>query len=103
MTEPRKVRIALPQPFLPGMVKLAFVDGGQILIVNAEGTLRAIDNSCPHAGGSLFGGKLVGQQVRCPSHGLLVDLATGCLAGSSAPGARTYPIEAVGDGAEILI
>jgi nitrite reductase/ring-hydroxylating ferredoxin subunit len=103
MSGQRKVWIALPQPFLPGMVKLAFVDGGQILIVNAEGTLRAIDNSCPHAGGSLFGGKLVGQHVRCPGHGLMIDLATGCLAGSAAPGARTYPVKFAKDGAEILI
>lgn len=94
----QQVRIELPQPFAPGAVKLAFVEGRQILIVNAQGRLRAIENSCPHAGGSLFGGKLVGAKLRCPSHGLLVDLATGCIGAGGGPITRVYAIEPVDGG-----
>ncbi|MBS0476921.1 MAG: Rieske 2Fe-2S domain-containing protein [Proteobacteria bacterium] len=93
-----QVRVELPQPFGPGAIKLAFVDGRQILIVNVEGTLRAIENSCPHAGASLFGGKLIGGKLRCPSHGLLIDLATGCAGGEGGPQAQVYSIELVEGG-----
>jgi nitrite reductase/ring-hydroxylating ferredoxin subunit len=34
----------------------------------------AIDDSCPHAGGSLSNGKLQGTRVTCPVHGLKFDL-----------------------------
>ena len=103
MTPGERVRIELPQPFEPGMVKLAFVAGRQILIVNAEGRLYGIDNSCPHAGGSLYGAKLVGTRLRCPSHGLLIDLASGCLADSSSPGARVYQLNEVPGGVELTL
>lgn len=37
-------------------------------------TVYAIDDSCPHAGGSLANGRLHGTRVRCPVHGLCVEL-----------------------------
>ena len=40
----------------------------------AEGTLVAFDNACPHAGSSLYSGKLDGRWLRCPSHGMRFDL-----------------------------
>ncbi|MDE2435330.1 MAG: Rieske 2Fe-2S domain-containing protein [Sphingomonadales bacterium] len=92
MTGGRQIRVELPKPFTPGMVKLAFVEGQQILIVNVGGTLRAIANSCPHAGSSLYGGKLIGAKIRCPSHGLMIDLVTGC---AGAVGGLSTPVFAV--------
>ncbi|MEQ1498146.1 MAG: Rieske 2Fe-2S domain-containing protein [Novosphingobium sp.] len=103
MNAAEHLHIELPQPFLPGMTKLVFRGERQILIVNAQGVLRAIDNSCPHAGSSLFGGKLVGRLLRCPSHGLMIDLATGCMAGGTGPGARIYRVEATPNGAILEI
>ncbi len=103
MTSGERVRIELPQPFGPGMVKLAFVEGRQILIVNAQGRLYAIDNRCPHAGGSLYGGKLVGARLRCPSHGLLIDLASGCVADSGGTGTRVYQLDLVQGGVELTL
>lgn len=96
------VQIALPQPFGPGAIKLAFVEGQQILVVNVDGTLRAIANSCPHAGASLFGGKLVDGKIRCPAHGLLIDLATGC-AGDGSLATRSFAVREVEGGAVLTI
>jgi nitrite reductase/ring-hydroxylating ferredoxin subunit len=79
-------RIDLPDPFPPGARKLAFVAGRQILVFNIGGTLVAIENYCPHAGGSLHGGKLEGCILRCPSHGLRLDLL------DDSGGLRRYPI-----------
>ncbi|MGH6787110.1 MAG: Rieske (2Fe-2S) protein [Novosphingobium sp.] len=98
-----KVRIELPEPFDPGMRKLAFVEGRQIAVFNVAGELFAIDNSCPHAGGSLFSGKLEGRVVRCPSHGLRFDLASGCIAGEGGMQVATHPIERVPGGALIAL
>lgn len=90
----RQVRIELPQPFEPGAVKLAFVERLQILVANVEGRLCAISNSCPHAGSSLYGGRIVGRTLRCPSHGMAIDLPTGSAGGGlSTPTYRVEPCE----------
>ncbi len=77
----------------PGSRKL--VDAGRrpIVVFNVEGRLYAVSNRCPHAGGPLAAGKLVGlveasepgayrysrrsEILKCPWHGWEFDLATG--------------------------
>ncbi|CAD5107441.1 Rieske (2Fe-2S) protein [Zestomonas carbonaria] len=71
--------------------------GRCVLLVNVDGTLFALDDSCPHAGASLFGGKLDGRFIQCPAHGLRFDLASGCLAGRRDLGVARYPLEWRGD------
>lgn len=68
------------------------VDGEYIALFNVEGQVYAIDDSCPHAGGSLLFGKLDGRTVQCPAHGLRFDLASGCMRGGSLA-VRSYPVE----------
>lgn len=63
----------------PGTRKLAFVEGRGIVLFNIEGTVYAIENSCPHNGASLAGGQLDGHLLQCPAHGLRFDLSTGCM------------------------
>jgi 3-phenylpropionate/trans-cinnamate dioxygenase ferredoxin subunit len=67
----------------PGGRRLAFAGGRSIVLFNIEGTVHAIENSCPHNGASLASGQLDGRILRCPAHGLTFDLTTGCM-----PGAR---------------
>ena len=73
--------VELPEEKIPapGMRGFLFVEGKGIALFNVAGTVYAIDDSCPHSGGSLFGGKLDGQTLQCPVHGLKFDLATGCM------------------------
>jgi len=89
-----ELRIALPQPFAPGARALGFADDFQVLVFNIAGTLHAIGNNCPHAGGSLAGGKLEGSLLRCPSHGLKFDVTCGANAGSGELQLRTFPVRA---------
>jgi 3-phenylpropionate/trans-cinnamate dioxygenase ferredoxin component len=70
-----------------------FVEGRIIALFNVDGVLYAIDDSCPHAGSSLFGGKLEGRTLQCRAHGLRFDLATGCMPGVREIRVKTYPIE----------
>jgi nitrite reductase/ring-hydroxylating ferredoxin subunit len=42
-----------------------------------DGQFHAIDNICPHRGGSLGEGVLEGRIVICPLHGWQFDVTTG--------------------------
>jgi nitrite reductase/ring-hydroxylating ferredoxin subunit len=77
----------------PGSRKLVTVKGRPIAIFNIEGELFGILNRCPHQGGSLCEGRLIGlvessepgeyrysrpnEILRCPWHGWEFDLRTG--------------------------
>ncbi|WP_439893817.1 Rieske (2Fe-2S) protein (plasmid) [Ralstonia sp. 25C] len=79
----------------PGLRKLVFIDGRGMVLFNIEGTVYAIDNSCPHQGASLAGGKLDGTRLQCPAHGLRFDLATGCAHGGAGLCLSTYGVEVI--------
>ena len=64
-----------------GTMKLAEVAGKQILIVNVDGKIYAIANTCTHQGGPLNEGTLEGKLVRCPWHGGRFDVTTGKVVG----------------------
>lgn len=48
-----------------------------LLLVNIEGVYYAIDNRCPHMGGSLYDGVLEGSNIICPRHKTVFDIKTG--------------------------
>ena len=66
-----------------------------IAIFNVDGTICAIADTCPHAGGSLGMGKLEGKIVTCPVHGMKFDVTTGCFAGTSDPAVDSFPAKVV--------
>lgn len=43
----------------------------------ADGSILAIENRCPHKGGSLSEGMVCGKIVHCPLHDWRIDLHTG--------------------------
>jgi len=77
----------------PGSRKTVMVRGRLIALFNVKGEFLAILDRCPHQGGSLSKGKLVGlveakapgevsyrrkgEIIRCPWHGWEFDLRTG--------------------------
>ena len=51
-----------------------------LALFNVDGTIYAMDNTCPHAGGPLGEGPVEGNVVACPWHGWKFDIQTGtCL------------------------
>ncbi len=64
----------------------AYVVGGRIIAVFRErdGRLFAIDNHCPHRGGSLADGIVGDGTVICPLHGWKIELGTGRCPGEAA-------------------
>jgi len=77
----------------PGGRKLVNVDGRAIVIFNIGGEFFALLNRCPHQGGNLCEGRLIGlvessepgvyrysrqgEILRCPWHGWEFDIRTG--------------------------
>ena len=48
-----------------------------IALFERGGDIHAVQNTCPHAGGSLADGSLDGTMVRCPRHNWGFDVASG--------------------------
>ncbi|MGT2471854.1 Rieske (2Fe-2S) protein [Paraburkholderia terrae] len=92
----RQIVVGVAGELEPGQRKLAFIDGRSIVLFNIDGTIHAIDNSCPHNGASLASGQLEGCVLRCPAHGLRFDLRTGCMPGAGGLSLTTIPVRAVG-------
>jgi 3-phenylpropionate/trans-cinnamate dioxygenase ferredoxin subunit len=59
-----------------GKLKAA-VEDKTLLITNIGGAYYAIDNRCPHMGGSLYDGKLEGDTVTCPRHKSVFSVKSG--------------------------
>ena len=80
------------EQLLEGGRRLLCRSGREIALFRVQGSLYAIDDSCPHAGGSLVIGQLDGTTVTCRAHGLRFDLVSGCMRGGAGLRARTYPV-----------
>ncbi|MFK8329806.1 Rieske (2Fe-2S) protein [Pseudomonas sp. BJa5] len=71
-------------------------EGRSLALFNVADTFYAIDDSCPHQGASLCGGRLEGRVIQCCAHGLRFDLASGYLLNSTALKVASYPVECEG-------
>ena len=77
------------------------VDQLEIALFEHDGALRALENSCPHAGGPLADGIVARGAVECLWHGWAFDLSTGaCRSGPSRP-VRTFAVREVGGVVEL--
>ena len=89
------VKAALLDMLPPGSGTTVTVGDKSVALFNVEGTIHAIDDTCPHAGGSLGTSKLAGGVVTCRAHGMKFDVATGCFAGTTGFGVASYPAKVV--------
>lgn len=63
---------------IPDGTGLEVVAGDQIVaLFRCDGEIVAIDGVCPHSGGPLGKGRVDGQIVTCPWHGLQLNVKTG--------------------------
>ncbi|EJM15036.1 MULTISPECIES: Rieske (2Fe-2S) protein [Pseudomonas] len=98
-------RVPVPTGKLPqaGGRALFEFENKSLALFNVEGELFAIDDSCPHQGASLCGGRLEGRVIQCCAHGLRFDLRSGYLLNSTQLKVINYPVEVVDDQAFIVI
>ena len=71
------ITVAKVQEVPPGICKTVEVHGVAIALCNVQGTVYALDNTCPHAGGPLGEGTLRGECIVCPWHGWRFNVCTG--------------------------
>ncbi|MFQ5926624.1 MAG: Rieske (2Fe-2S) protein [Terriglobia bacterium] len=84
--------------------KLVEAGGQSIAIFNLGATFYAIENTCPHRGGPLAEGTLVGDEVVCPWHGSQFHVKTGAVITPPArQGVKSFPVRVTGDDVEVEI
>ena len=75
-----------------GTGRAVTIEGKAVALFNVDGTIYAIDDTCPHAGSSLGMGKLGGRIVTCRSHSMKIDVVTGCFPASAGFAVASYPV-----------
>lgn len=80
-----RLRLAHIDDLPPREGRSVLVDGEEIALFRCDRGIRAIANTCPHAGGPLADGIVAGDTVTCPLHGRRVDLVTGEVADWQTP------------------
>lgn len=98
------LRFQVPCEKVLSVNQRAFLQVGEkfLALFNVDEKFYAIDDSCPHQGASLFGGKLEGQVIQCCAHGLRFDLESGYLLNSTYMKVASYPVEQV-DGQVFIV
>lgn len=59
----------------------------------SDGSIRAVENRCPHKGGRLSEGMVCGQAVHCPLHDWKIDLMSGCVQEPDQGSVSVYEVE----------
>ncbi len=103
------LKIAQTHELMPGQMKRIDAGNRHILLANVDGTYYALDDKCPHLGGSLSGGRLEGGRVSCPNHGASFELATGRNVGNAkiafisirVNDAKSYKVRV--DGSDVIV
>jgi len=74
------VKAATLSDLPPGTAKTVEIQGTAFALYNADGTVCATANTCPHRGGPLGEGELAAGVITCPWHGFQYEVKTGrCL------------------------
>ena len=68
------------------------VEGKRYAVFNTTGQYYAIDDVCPHAGGSFSQGAVSGMTVSCPLHGATADVRTGACTPPCRSDVETYDV-----------
>ena len=96
------VKVADVGELAPGDLKVVEVGPDQVLLVNVDGTIYALDDICSHAYASLSEGDLAGEEIECPLHGSAFNVVTGeVLTPPADANIRTFEVRI--DGQDVLL
>ncbi len=84
--------VLLTDELAEGASKTLSVNGCEIAVFRWRGTLYALENVCPHAGGSLAAGVIEGDEVICPLHAHRFNLKTGSCSTDPRLRAKTFAV-----------
>ncbi|HEY7141481.1 MAG TPA: Rieske 2Fe-2S domain-containing protein [Methylomirabilota bacterium] len=93
----RLVRVASAGEIPIGRGKSVEVDGIPLAVFHVDdGQYQALEGSCPHEGGPLGDGVLLGDRVVCPWHGFDFDVRTGACNVAPDLAVTVYPVWVAG-------
>jgi nitrite reductase (NADH) small subunit/3-phenylpropionate/trans-cinnamate dioxygenase ferredoxin subunit len=100
---PKRFTVAKLADVPPG--QCLSVEAGKITVAlcNLGGTVYALDNACPHAGGPLGEGFIEGECVECPWHGWRYNVKTGERPANPAIKVDCFPVHIEGDSIQVEI
>jgi len=71
------IEVSREDEIADGAMKKIRADGEDILLARVGDRYYSVDSRCPHMGGDLSRGTLVGSIITCPRHHAQFDLADG--------------------------
>jgi len=80
-----------------GRTKAFDIDGRRIALFHTRDGIFATDNTCPHRGGPLAEGDLIGNEITCPWHLWGFDVVTGACPGNPEMTVATHEVRIEGD------
>ena len=80
-----------------GRVKAFAVGDRKIALIHTARGFFATDNTCPHRGGPLAEGDLIGNEIVCPWHLWGFDVESGLCAGNPEIAVATHEVRIEGD------
>jgi nitrite reductase (NADH) small subunit len=87
-----------------GLGRAFHVAGHAVAVFRSRtGSVFAVANRCPHRGGPLADGMMVGDQVVCPLHAFRFDGSTGACDQAGTCGVTTYPVEVANGSVRIAL
>ena len=88
------IRICAAHELTPGSRRVVELnDYEEALVLNVDGRLYALSNTCPHEGAALARGPVEGTTLYCPLHRWGFLLSTGAFIDDARVGVRTYRVE----------
>jgi nitrite reductase (NADH) small subunit len=93
----KRVPVAMLSEIQPDSCRSVKANGLGVALCNVGGTIYALDNTCPHAGGPLGEGALKGELVECPWHGWRYNVRTGERPENPDFKVACYPVQLEGD------
>jgi nitrite reductase/ring-hydroxylating ferredoxin subunit len=80
-----------------GRIKAVKIDDRTVAIAHTANGFFAVDNTCPHRGGPLAEGDLIGDEIVCPWHLWGFDVRTGLCPGNADFAIATHDVKLEGD------
>jgi nitrite reductase/ring-hydroxylating ferredoxin subunit len=95
------IEVARASELPVGRAKAVTVDGRTVALYHTVRGFFATDNTCPHRGGPLAEGDVIGEEIVCPWHLWSFDVVTGICPGNEDYRIATHDVRA--DGERILV
>jgi nitrite reductase (NADH) small subunit len=103
MTEPTWHDLGPVESFPDRSLQGRLVGGARLCVGRSSETHFAIDDTCPHAGGSLSEGLVDGDLVICPLHAWAFEIDTGTCIDDAHCSVSAYPLRVEDGRLKVLV